>query len=151
MRITSPAFSNNQTIPVQYTCAGPNVSPPLEFADLPEGTQSLALTVMDVDSPNNWVHWLVFNIPPSTTSTPANTIPPGGTEGIANGGTFGYEGPCMMYFRGPHRYDFTLYALDAVLDVPSASNRDVVLAAMQGHVLAEAHLVGIQEGDGSAL
>lgn len=152
MKITSPAFEHNQLVPVRFTCQGPNINPPLAFADIPAEAQSLVLIVEDVDAPANpWVHWLVFNIPPSTREVPQGAIPKGGTEGLANGNTFGYEGPCPKYFTGTHHYHFKLYALDSPLALPAESNRDAVLPAMRNHVLAEAQLIGLAEGDGSAL
>jgi Raf kinase inhibitor-like YbhB/YbcL family protein len=148
MQIISPAFQSGQPVPQPYTCKGGNVNPPLEFRDIPLYTQSLVLMLEDVDAPANpWVHWLVFNIPPTTTQCSANTLPEGATEGIANGGTFGYEGPCPKYFNGLHHYHFKLYALDTVLDIPAESDRQVVLRAMAGHVLAEALLIGLAEGE----
>jgi Raf kinase inhibitor-like YbhB/YbcL family protein len=152
MQITSPIFQNGETVPLPYTCNGPNQNPPLQFHDVPPDAQSLVLTVEDADAPAMpWVHWLVFNIPATTTQTFANSIPIGGVEGLANGGTFGYEGPCPKYFLGTHHYHFHLYALDTMLDLPPQSDRKAVLAAMEGHVLAHAVMIGLAEGDGSAL
>jgi len=148
MQITSPAFQANQPIPVTYTCKGPNINPPLEFHDIPAGTQSMVLMFEDVDAPAKpWVHWLVFNIPPTTTRCNEHALPEGSTEGIANGGTHGYEGPCPKYFTGTHHYYYKLYALDTVLNIPNTSDRKAVLAAMSGHVLAEAQLVGTAVGE----
>jgi Raf kinase inhibitor-like YbhB/YbcL family protein len=152
MQLISPAFQNLEPVPEPYTCRGPNLSPPLEFRDLPEGTASLVLMVEDVDAPANpWVHWLVFDIPPVTTGCEPGEIPDGGVEGIANGGTHGYEGPCPRYFTGTHHYHFKLYALNKRLSLPSIANRPMVLAAMEGHVLDQAVLIGLAEGDGSAM
>lgn len=147
MQITSPAFGDHQPIPLPNTCDGPNVNPPLEFHDLPGAAKSLVLLVEDVDAPANpWVHWLVFNIPVTTTQVPENAIPDGATEGLANGGTHGYEGPCPRYFNGVHHYKFRLLALDTWLDLPAASIRADVLIRAEGHVLAEAILVGTTQG-----
>lgn len=152
MQISSPAFQDQQPVPVRYTCYGSNVNPPLEWRDVPAGMQSLVLTFEDVDAPANpWVHWLVFNIPATTLRCAENALPEGATEGIANGGTHGYEGPCMKYFRGTHHYFFRLFALNTLLDLPATADRAAVFAAMDGHVLDEAQLIGLAEGDGSAL
>lgn len=152
MKISSPAFNDQTLIPSRYTCDGPNVNPPLVFEDVPDGTKSLVLLVEDVDAPANpWVHWLVFNIPATTLNVPEGMIPPGGREGLSNNHTYGYEGPCPRYFVGTHRYHFNLYALDNELALPSTSDRIAVLTAMIGHVLAEAQLVGLAVGDGSAI
>lgn len=149
MQITSPLFNHGQTIPLSYTCYGRNINPPLEFHHIPANAQSLTLIFEDVDGA--WVHWLVFNIPPTTTTCKQDSIPLGSTEGIANGGTFGYEGPCMKYFHGTHHYRFILYALDTVLPLPPHADRAAVEQAMRGHVIAQAELIGLAEGDGSAL
>jgi Raf kinase inhibitor-like YbhB/YbcL family protein len=150
MRITSPAFGEGEHVPTPYTCNGPNTSPPLQFHDVPPDAASLVLILEDVDAPANpWVHWLVFNIPAATREfAPAGFS---GTEGLANGGTFGYEGPCPKYFLGTHHYHFKLYALDKMLELSAEVDRVMVLGAMDGHVLADATLIGLAEGDGSAL
>lgn len=146
MEIISPSFSDGQTIPEPYTCNGKNISPPLEFNDIPEKAKSLILTVDDQDAPNKWVHWLVFNIPVTTVSVKGGQIPEGGVEGLANNKTFGYEGPCPKYFSGTHHYVFTLFALDTKLEIPKESDKQAVLTASAGHIIAQAHLIGTQLG-----
>src|SRR5690606_33654796 len=118
MKITSPAFADKQPVPEQYTCKGINVNPPLEFLDTPKESKSFVILVEDIDSSNQWIHWLVYNIPADVSFFEEGTIPKGSVDGICNGGTRGYEGPCPKYFSGIHRYSFTLYALDIVLTVP---------------------------------
>ena len=90
-----------------------------------------------------WVHWLVFNIPKTTTKVLENSIPEGGTEGYANGGTLGYEGPCPP--SGNHRYFFKLYALDTKLNIPKTSNRETILKEIKNHVIDKAELVGLYQ------
>jgi Raf kinase inhibitor-like YbhB/YbcL family protein len=142
MEITSTAFGNGEKIPRKYTCEGPNISPPLKFSNIPDGAASLVLMVEDPDAPAKpWVHWLVFNIPAAATGFEENAIAPGSTQGLCNGDTFGYEGPCPP--ENEHQYLFRLYALDAGLNIPDASNRKAVLLAMHGHVLATATLTGL--------
>ncbi|SFC75879.1 hypothetical protein SAMN05421747_12357 [Parapedobacter composti] len=142
MEITS-TFENDQEIPVRYTCMGLNISPPFTFHYVPSAAKSLVLIVEDVDAtPAPWRHWHVFNIPPATTSVAEGTVPAGGTEGLCNNHTFGYEGPCPKYFSGTHHYWFRLYALDTMLDLPPESEPDEVLNAMQGHLLETATLIG---------
>lgn len=142
MQITSPAFKNNDKIPEKYTCEGLNINPTLKFHDVPAGTKSLVLMVEDPDAAAKpWVHWLVFNIPLTAGGFIENSIPPGAIEGICNGGTVGYEGPCPP--KGLHQYLFKLYALDIILDIPDTSDRRTVLREMNGHVIAEAVLRGI--------
>jgi len=143
MKITS-VFDHQQPIPQKYTCLGPNVNPPLEFHDIPPGAQSLVLIFEDTDAtPKPWTHWMVFNIPAGTTRVAENTIPAGGVEGLANNHSFGYEGPCPKYFAGTHHYWFRLYALDTMLALPPSTEREVVEAAMEDHVLAYATLMGV--------
>lgn len=147
MFIISPVFGDRTNVPIPHTCMGENISPPFEFGDLPAQTKSLVLIMEDRDAtPQPWIHWLVFNIPSTTTSVLADQIPAGGTEGIANGGTHGYEGPCPKYFNGTHHYHFQLFALDTVLDLPSSADKAQVQASMQEHVIDSATLVGLCEG-----
>ena len=147
MFITSPAFQDHRHVPIPHTCMGENISPPFDFGDIPEQTKSLVLIVEDRDAtPAPWVHWLVYNIPPTTLWVPAGHIPVRGTEGIANGGTYGYEGPCPKYFTGTHHYHFQLFALDTILDLPVNADKPQVIASMQNHVIDSAVLVGLCEG-----
>ena len=144
MKISSPDFQNNTEVPKEYTCLGPNVNPPLHFDTIPAGAKSLVLIIEDRNAtPKPWIHWLVFNIPPTTTELKKNSIPEGGTPGICNGGTFGYEGPCPIYFKGTHHYYFRLFALDEKLLIPDNSDAVVVHERMKGHILEEATLVGL--------
>lgn len=144
MRITSPQFKDGEEIPQEYTCEGPNINPPLNFEEIPPETKSLVLIVEDPDAPANpWVHWLVFNIPPNITKVEENSVPENGIEGLANGGTRGYEGPCPP--TGSHKYIFKLYALDAALGLSPESNREMALKAMETHILDEAWLTGHYE------
>ena len=147
MRITSPVFSHDQPVPAKYTCKGPNVSPPLEFHDVPSQAKSLVLIVEDLDSLNNWIHWLVYNIPPQAGSLQEGNLPEGAVDGVCNGGTHGYEGPCPKYFAGTHHYRFMLYALDIMLDIPYTADSRVVLENMENHILETAILVGLADGD----
>lgn len=161
-QVSSAAFEPGGEIPVQYSCQGANLSLPLEWSGVPEGTQSLALVVDDPDSqPPGFVHWLIYNIPPSTTSLPEGvaaeaTLPDGSLQGKNDYALFaeegqthpggapisgiGYDGPCPP---AAHHYVFTLYALNAVLDLAAEATKADLLAAMQGHVLGEAELTGL--------
>lgn len=141
MEIISPMFKNGETIPKKYTCEGPNISPPLNFTDVPSDAQSLVLMVEDPDAEAKpWVHWLVFNIPSDAKGFEENSIAEGSTQGLCNGNTFGYEGPCPP--DNEHEYLFKLYALNAVLNIPEATDRKGVLREIEGHVIAEAKLTG---------
>lgn len=147
MFITSPAFRDRTHVPTANTCIGENISPALEFGDFPEATKSLVLIVEDRDAaPVPWIHWLVFNIPPTTTSVPEGQIPANGTEGVANGGSHGYEGPCPKYFSGTHHYYFQLFALDTVLDEPDSADKSRIVLAMEDHIIDSADLVGLCDG-----
>jgi Raf kinase inhibitor-like YbhB/YbcL family protein len=141
MKIISPVFKDGESIPLKYTCEGQNISPPLKFIEIPDNAKSLVLMVEDPDAQAKpWVHWLVFNIPASVSGFDENSIARDATQGICNGNTFGYEGPCPP--SGEHKYLFKLYALDMRLSIPDASDRKRVLHEMKGHVLAEAMLTG---------
>lgn len=140
MKLTSAAFRNNQKIPMQYTCDGQNVSPPLAFADVPAGAKSLVLIMDDPDSPTGtWDHWVVFNIPSDTTEIPEGSEPPG-VQGMTTFGAQGYGGPCPG--SGEHRYFFKLYALDTLLDLKEGASKSDVEQAIQEHILEQAQLVG---------
>lgn len=143
MEISSPAFENNQNIPTKYTCDAEDVSPPLNISDIPEGTKSLALIVDDPDAPAKvWVHWTAWNMPATTTSL-NESVPPPGTEGTTDFGKTGWGGPCPP--SGTHRYFFKLYALDTKLDLAPTSTKEDLVKAMEGHILAEAELIGLYE------
>jgi len=148
MKILSPVFEKGTLIPLEYTCKGKNVSPPLEFKNVPRNAESLVLLFEDIDAtPKPWVHWLVFDILTTTTVVPVNTVPEGGMEGHANGGKPGYEGPCPKYFTGVHYYYFRLFALNRILNLPKTTNKEALLPLMQKHILETAELVGIAMGE----
>lgn len=134
MTITSPAFGEGKAIPAQFTCNGMNTPPPLAFRGVPAKAKALALVVTDPDAPNGtFTHWLVWNIPPSSTSV-------AGMLGTNDFGNPAYGGPCPP--SGEHRYFFTLYALDSELTLPSTARRPDVDQAMKGHIVAQATLTG---------
>jgi Raf kinase inhibitor-like YbhB/YbcL family protein len=137
--ITSDAFESGGTIPSRHACDGENVSPPLAFSGLPEGTRSLALVVDDPDAPvGTFTHWLAWGIDPSADGLGQGQAAP--REGRNGFGTTGYAGPCPPH--GHHRYFFRLHALDAELDVEPGADRDQLDRALEGHVLETAELVG---------
>jgi len=144
MKLSSPAFQPGTEIPVQYTCLGPNINPPLIFSELPDGVKSFVFILEDVDAkPTPWTHWMLFNIPDHVLEIQENSIPKNSIEGLANNHSFGYEGPCPKYFSGTHHYWFRLYALNKKLDLPAASERSEVWQAMQGYIIGEASLLGL--------
>jgi Raf kinase inhibitor-like YbhB/YbcL family protein len=140
LSVKSPAFENNNFIPAKYTCDGDDVNPPLTIEGISEGTKTLALIVDDPDAPmGTWDHWIVWNIPATTSKIEENTVP--GTEGMNDFRRRSYGGPCPP--SGTHRYFFKVYALDAKLDLSPTSRKRNVEKAMQGHVLAKGELVGL--------
>lgn len=146
LEITSSAFSEGQMIPTRHTCDGPDVSPDLAWSGVPEKTQSLALICDDPDAPvGTWVHWVVFNLPAGADGLPAEMPPDailenGARHGINDFRKLGYGGPCPP--GGTHRYFFKLYALDTALELESGITKARLLEAMEGHILAEAQLMG---------
>ncbi len=148
LQMTSSAFADGGAIPRKYTCEGSDLSPPLSFSGVPQEAKSLVLIVDDPDVPDpkapkmTYVHWVLFDLPPDTDGIPegAAVHPPGTKSGLNDWERTGYGGPCPPI--GRHRYFFKLYALDAKLEGLSAAKKPDVLEAMQGHVLAEAQIVG---------
>ncbi len=136
--IGSKAFEHNGLIPQEYTCDGEGINPPLHFSGVPEGTVSLALIVDDPDAPGGrYDHWLVWNIPPGT-EIPGGRRP--GISGSNSDGRTGYHPPCPP--DGEHRYFFYVYALDTLLHLQAGAGRSELEAAIQGHILANAELMG---------
>jgi Raf kinase inhibitor-like YbhB/YbcL family protein len=147
IEITSPAFQRGTTIPKQYTGDGTDRSPPLGWSEPPSGTKSLALICDDPDAPGGtWVHWVLFNVPGQTRAleegVPTTEILGNGAkQGKNDFGNIGYGGPAPPKGQ-PHRYVFTLYALDVAVDLPPGATKAQLMHAMKGHILAEGQLVG---------
>ena len=146
MTLTSTAFDHEAAIPQRFSCDGDDVSPALSWAGVPEGTESFAFIVDDPDAPGGtFVHWVYFNIPSDTTELPEG-VPTvdrpsqGGVQGQNNFRRTGYGGPCPP--GGTHRYFFNLYALDTTVDLEPGAGKVDLMAAMDGHVLAQAQLMG---------
>jgi len=146
IKITSSVFDEGGMIPAKYTCDGDDVSPPLAWEQIPEGTKSIALICDDPDAPvGTFVHWVVWNLPADTKelaeNVPADDALPGGAgQGRTDFGRIGYGGPCPP--SGTHRYFFKIYALDAVLDLPAGARKSDLVKAMQDHTLGQGQLVG---------
>ena len=147
LEITSSVFSEGEMIPTRYTCDGPDVSPDLSWSGVPETAVSLALICDDPDAPmGTWVHWVLFNIPADADGLPAEVpsdaiLENGARHGKNDFGKLGYGGPCPP--GGTHRYFFKFYALDTQVELDSGSTKAELLEAMEGHILAEAQLMGI--------
>ena len=142
MQIASDAFDNKHNIPAKFTCDGEDINPPLDFSEVPDEAKSLVLINDDPDAPEQtWVHWIVWNIDPSTEYIEENSIPAGSVEGVTSFGKRGYGGPCPP--SGEHRYFFKLYALDIELDLPEDADKAELEEAMDGHIIDEAEFIGL--------
>src|SRR3989344_6838210 len=141
MIIESTAFKNEGEIPSKYTCDSVGTTPPLVLKNVPENAKSLALIVDDPDaSRGTWDHWGLWNIPPEVLQVAEGSTPIGAVVGLNSWPANAYGAPCPP--SDSHRYYFRLYALDALLNLSSNSNSDDLRDAMEGHVLAEAELMG---------
>jgi len=148
VKIESAAFAHEGAIPARYTCDGKDLSPPLAWSGVPGGARSLALVIEDPDAPDpaapktTWVHWVLYDLPPDCGGLPeaVRALPPGTLEGLNDWTRTGYGGPCPPV--GRHRYFHRLYALDARLPDLHRPTRARLAAAMRGHLVAEAALVG---------
>jgi len=151
LEITSPAFKQGEAIPIRYTCEGENISPELNWSGVPQGTRSFVLILHDPDAPiSTFTHWVIYNIPTDSRGLPKAVpgdmqLADGTLQGNNSFGTTGYGGPCPPL--GPtHRYRFTIYALDKVLDLPAGVHKSQMLRtinAKDGGILAQGQLTGI--------
>ncbi len=145
-QMTSTAFAQGNPIPPVYTCTGRNISPPLQWGDPPEGTQSFALILDDPDAPGGtFTHWMLYNIPAPESSLAENIpaspqLPDGSLQGKNSFGQLGYGGPCPP--SGTHRYFFKFYALDSQLGLPAGTSVNQLQQAIQGHILGSTELMG---------
>lgn len=146
MKLTSPAFNHQGMIPAVYTCDSRDISPPLEWADVPDDAQSFSLIMEDPDAPaGTWVHWVVYNIPSSDSklaeNIPSDAVLPNGIhQGRNSWHQVGYGGPCPP--SGVHRYFFKLYALDCLLKNEPGLSKEELLVLIKGHILEETQLIG---------
>ncbi|MBU0662980.1 MAG: YbhB/YbcL family Raf kinase inhibitor-like protein [Proteobacteria bacterium] len=153
LSISSPAFVDSLQIPVIYTCDGRNISPPLQWTGIPASTKSLALIIDDPDAPDpaaprmTWVHWLLYNIPITTSGLAEgiapNALPKGTLSGRGDNKKTTYGGPCPPI--GCHRYFHKLYALDIILPDLQQPTKSTLLQAMEGHILAHAEIIGLYQ------
>jgi Raf kinase inhibitor-like YbhB/YbcL family protein len=148
--IRSGAFADGGEIPMRYTCEGADASPALEWSGVPSAAKTLAVIVDDPDAPDpdapkmTWVHWVLYDIPPTATGLPEavsrDALPPGTRQGVNDWKRTGWGGPCPPI--GRHRYFFKLYALDATLGDLGAPTKAKLEAAMKGHILATGQVMG---------
>lgn len=142
LKLSSSAFKHSDSIPSKYTCDGADVNPPLVIENAPLNTKSLALIVDDPDAPaGNWVHWVVWNIDPTTNEIKENTVPSGALQGINDFRRHDYGGPCPP--SGTHHYFFKLYALDMMLNLGQKANKAELERAMKGHIITQGELIGL--------
>ena len=146
IRLTSISFNDGEFIPKKYTCDGENVSPPLKWSEIPAATKSVALICDDPDAPmGTWVHWVIFNIPPSVNMLKekiplVRVLEDGTTQGNNDFRKIGYGGPCPP--GGIHRYFFKIYALDKRVEVTPSATKGELIKEIEGHILAEGKLMG---------
>jgi Raf kinase inhibitor-like YbhB/YbcL family protein len=149
--LSSPSFDPGSEIPARHTCKGEDRAPALQWVGVPRGTASLALIVDDPDAPDprapkiTWVHWVLYNIPPSAGGLPegGSPLPAGTREGLNDWKSTGYRGPCPPI--GRHRYFHKLFALDMVLGDLGAPTKAALERAMEGHVIERGELMGVFE------
>lgn len=146
LTVTSTAFVEGDMVPKQYTCDGRDVSPPLSWSGIPDGAKSIALICDDPDAPvGTWVHWVVYDMPASTSGLPehvtaAGGLPRGAKQGMNDFRKMDYGGPCPP--GGIHRYFFKVYALDRELGLREGATRAELVKSMEGHILAQGQLMG---------
>ena len=149
--LASPAFADGEAIPRKHTCDGEDISPPLAASGAPAASPVLALRVIDSDVPRPQAplrdidHWLAWNVPVvgGAAAFPEGDVPDGTVQGANVGGRPEYAGPCPPQGSPPHRYVFTLHALDAPLELQEGASRQELEAAIDGHVLASTTLTGL--------
>lgn len=149
IKLTSPAFEEGGMFPSKYTCDSDDISPRLDWGNIPEGTKSIAIIMDDPDAPRDtWVHWVIYNIRPDINGLDEN-LPPnevlndGSLQGSNSWGSIGYGGPCPP--RGVHRYFFKIYALDSLTLVEPGATKEDLLKSMGTHILDQGQLMGRYE------
>jgi len=151
MKLTSPAFENGKPIPVKYTGDGEDISPPLQWTNLPAGTAELAMIVDDPDAPRPqpWVHWVIYKIPADSAGLSENVphslnlnTPAGALQGMNTSGQIGYQGPAPPRGHGRHRYFFKLYAIKQSTDLKGGFTKDQLLKAISDRIAGQAELMG---------
>jgi Raf kinase inhibitor-like YbhB/YbcL family protein len=147
LSVHSDAFAPDQPIPSRFTCDGEDISPGLSWSNLPEGTYFSSLIMEDLDAPNGFAHWVVYNIPTAglpEAVTEGLVLETGGVQGVNDFGRLAYNGPCPPA-GSRHRYSFTAYALNGLIYPPETASKQDVVGAMKGHILGQAQLIGTYE------
>lgn len=146
MQLTSSDLTENEGVPKRFTCEGEDVSPHLQWTDVPEEARELALVCDDPDAPRGtFTHWVLWGLPPETGSLKTGELPDGARQGTNGFGTIGYRGPCPPPGHGTHHYHFTLYALSGTVDLEDGASVDELRAAIEGNVVAESTLIATYE------
>lgn len=141
IRVTSSAFAADAPIPTAYSCKGDNIAPPLAWTGIPSGAREIALVVDDPDAPSGtYTHWILFGLAPSTASLAEGVVPAGAKQARNSAGHPAYDGPCPP--SGTHHYRFTIYTLDAPIDLADGASKDAALDAISDHATAQGRLVG---------
>lgn len=146
IKLTSPAFEHNSQMPAKYTCDSQNISPPLQWENIPDKTKTIALICDDPDAPmGTWVHWVLYNLPKEKRALEENypddeTLEKGIRQGFNDFGNIGYGGPCPP--GGTHRYFFKIYALDCTFGITQIPDKKMIENLMTGHILATGQLIG---------
>jgi Raf kinase inhibitor-like YbhB/YbcL family protein len=146
IKLKSPAFEDGGMIPGKYTCDEDDISPRLNWENIPDGTQSIAIIMDDPDAPRGtWVHWVIYNIKPDTDELHENidtdeVVNGGALQGTNSWGSIGYGGPCPP--GGVHRYFFKIYALDSQALTEPGATKEQLLESMQDHILDQGELMG---------
>ena len=147
--LESPVFANEAAIPTEFTCDGEGKSPPLIIRDIPQGTQSLALVMDDLDAPSgHFVHWVMWDLRPDLTEIPVGSAPTGAMQGTTSMKSVGYVPPCPPHGSDPHRYAFSLYAINGGISLSFEATRAMLEQQMKGKVIAIAKLTGTYERNG---
>ncbi|KPK92443.1 MAG: hypothetical protein AMJ94_05135 [Deltaproteobacteria bacterium SM23_61] len=142
LKVTSPAYENNKTIPSKYGCDGVNVNPAIRIENVPPGAKSLALLFDDKDAPRKtYVHWIVWNIDPAVKEIQEDSVPAGAVQGLNDFKKNTYGGPCPP--TRPHRYALLVYALDARLNLDPKSGKVELEKAMERHIISKGQLMGV--------
>ena len=142
LKVSSPAFENNKSIPKKYTCDGANVNPLLKIRGVPPGVRSLALVLDDKDAPRGtYVHWILWEIDPGSQEIGENSVPQGAVQGMNDFKKTNYGGPCPP--SRAHRYVFKVYALDVRLNLDPKSTKADLEKALEGHVIGRGELMGV--------
>lgn len=142
MKLESLVFTHDQFLPTKYTCDGTSINPSFKISEVPNNAKSLVLIVDDPDAPSgDFVHWLLWNIDPKTTTIEEDSVPTGATQGTNSENEAKYTAPCPP--TGVHHYNFKIYALDTKLNLPSSTDKTGLLSAMQGHIVNGTTMIGL--------